>query len=372
MFHVPLRRKKNIKRTTVINAIFMILLVVLASFAAIGWLRTPTETNAISPTDDLVATAKQEGTITVYGPIDPPDWEAKIKPAFLKLYPWATVNYLGLSTSEISARVISEHKAGKPNADVVIHLVAHAIVMENEGALAKYNNPMEGLMNYPDNATDPQGYCHPFYALPIVTYYNTNYVAEDQAPKSYTDFTDAKWKGKIVMEDPSALGHQGYLFAHLFIVMGNETWTSFMKALAANNPIVVSTASDVFQKLAMGEADIGIGYLNDYLGAKDQSVPVAIDWSPEPFTALTLNSMLVEGALHPAMAKLMIQFLAAGAGQYALASTNRVPADAAIAGATTLAGLLPPGKQYVPCASNNLDFLKNPEKWSDYYKSLFG
>ncbi|MEM2739109.1 MAG: hypothetical protein QXK93_09020 [Candidatus Bathyarchaeia archaeon] len=71
-----------------ILAALLILTVILALLAAYGWLR-PIETPPPAEVVTLEEKARIEGALTIYGVMDAPDFEAKIRPPFEKQYPWA-------------------------------------------------------------------------------------------------------------------------------------------------------------------------------------------------------------------------------------------------------------------------------------------
>ena len=49
-------------------------------------------------------------------------------------------------------------------------------------------------------------YWTPFTELPIVLVYNNKLVSEEEAPKSWADLSDARWKGRIAFADPTHSG----------------------------------------------------------------------------------------------------------------------------------------------------------------------
>ena len=75
---------------------------------------------------------------------------------------------------------------------------------KKENALMKYvtpNNPafLKGL-------ADTTGYSIPGRAAYMSIVYNTNKVSKSEAPKSWKDLLDPKWKGRIASVDPKKSG----------------------------------------------------------------------------------------------------------------------------------------------------------------------
>lgn len=349
----------------------LIIALVLAAVAAYGWLR-PVETKEVLVEKTLVDAAKAEGQLTIYGAVDTPDFINVIQPAFLKLYPWAQVSYLGTSPGEGFTRLVSEYKAGQVKADVFfMSTYANHYLGYGEGALTTFvdRNPMIDLMGYPEGFKDPKNVSQVIYVLPNIIGYNTLAVTEANAPKNWQDLANSTWNGQIVMDRPSILNVAGSVFAMLYPGMGNSSWTSLMQGIAANNPILTNSAGDAYQKLILGEAKVGIIQLNDYVAGKAQGLPIGVSW-PDPVIGNPVGLALPTNAPHPNMAMLFIQFMTSGAGQYAMGATGRTPAYPSIAAATTLAGVIPAGVEIV--SPVNVGYNENPTAYSTLYTQIFG
>lgn len=359
--------------STTRNKVFgalIIAIIAVSIVAAIGWLRPVENVIEEVPVEvSLEDLAKKEGQLTVYAAVDTPDFENFIKPAFLKIYPWATVNYVGMDSGDVASRTISEYKAGHVTADVLMNALGSLTLVVDAGAAQNFTNPMVSLMHYPNGTFDPAGYWHPSAQFPVVIFYNTNLVAPDDVPKNYTDLTDPKWNGEIALEDPSTVTEVTLLFSHMYPIMGNASWTSWMNGIADNNPVITSGGGDTFQKVVSGEVSLGIGLINDYLSAPP-GTPIGLAWM-KPAISMFAPALVTKNAPHPAMARLFVEWLSSADGEYAFAATGRPPAHPSIAATTSLAGVLPSGYELVAGCSNNLDFFVNPGKWSDLYRSIF-
>lgn len=362
--------ERGITTPNAIIAILIAIILITAAFGAYGWLRPIEE--VVEPIEmDLVDRAKLEGTLTIYSAIDTPDFEQVVKPAFLDIYPWATINFVGLGSGEALSKIISEYQAGLVTADVYTGTQGAVYTAYEAGAIATYANPMVSLMHYPEGSFDPSNRWQPCYTLPIVLIYNINLVPEDEVPQSWEELADAKWNGKFAIDSPAILNAAGPLFAHMYPILGETAWNDLMQDIAANNPIITQSSSDIFQKVVSGEVHIGLGLVNDYVASQDEDLPINIAWL-EPNTAIALVATIQTDAPHPAMAQLFLQWWSSADGQYANGATGRVPAHPALAADTVLAGLLPPGVQVAAAASNNPDFYENPDDWSDTFKDIFG
>jgi iron(III) transport system substrate-binding protein len=321
-------------------------------------------------TQSQVDLARKEQTVVIYGVIDIPDFENVMKPAFLRLYPWAKVEYVGLSPSEIVSKSLAEYKAGRVAADVIWNTLGSTLPLVKEGVIEKFDNPMIGLMSYAEGAYDPEKYWNPMSGLPIVLNYNSNLVSRENVPKRYEDLAKPGFKGKIAIDRPSLNNVAGTLFAHLYPILGEEKWRSLMKGIADNQPIFTDSASASFTKVATGEAAVGIGLLHDYLANRGK-VPVEIAFA-EPVVALPVPLFLPRNAPHPNMGQLFIQWATSVDGLLSLAKTGRTPLHHIVAAYTLPRGLLPEGISLEVAALKNPDYYTNPTKWSDLYRSIFG
>ena len=79
--------------------------------------------------------------------------------------------------------------------------------------------------------------------------YNTNLVKKEDAPKSFRDLLDPKWKGKIVKAHP---GYSGTIMTATFQIARDLGW-EFFEQLAKQNVLQVQSAVDPPKKLALGE-----------------------------------------------------------------------------------------------------------------------
>jgi len=346
-----------------------------------GGARTITVERTVERTSTVVTTqvqtavlsleelARREGRLVIYGVMDTPDFLEKILPAFKGAYPWAEVEYIGLSPAEITSRVEAEFRARNVRADIVLNTMGVTIPLKSLGALEAYANPQEVLMGYPAGFRDPDNEWHPAFTIPIVVLYNTNLVKDSSVlPKKWTDLADQRWRGKIAMDRPSILNVAGALLATLKTTMSETQWEAFLKDLARNEPRLSSSASESYTLVSSGEVELAIGLLNDYLG-QPPGAPVGVVFL-DPTPGLPIVIAITKNAPHPNMAKLFVEWWTSWLGQEAVAKTNRVPAHGGVASATILQGLIPPGINVV--AAGTEDYYSNPQSYAEKFRQVFG
>ena len=107
--------------------------------------------------------------------------------------------------------------------------IVHFVYWKRQGWLAAY--VPEDVARWPASARDADG----FYAAPRATFsvigYNTEQLTPENAPTSYADLLDAKWKGKIVKAHPA---YSGNCMTTTFVLSRLLGWEYFKTARAAN------------------------------------------------------------------------------------------------------------------------------------------
>ena len=359
------------KGITRIETVLMILVIIFAAVAIYGWVRPlpATEvTNTVTQTLEEAAQA-EGGNLVIYHALDAPDFPDTITPEFLKTYPWAHINALALETPEVSTRVIAEYKAGNVQADIMITTGGPTGSAVLEGAVQNVTVIMEKLMDYPaGSSTD---YMHVSYILPQIIVYNTNLVTDPSVlPKKYQDLADPRWKNNIVFDKPSLVSIAGGLFETLKPIMGQDTWLSFMQALAAQNPRYTSAGHESYTVVESGEAALGIGLFHDVVAGKAAGAPVEALFL-EPTTTLWIPAAMTKNAPHPNMALLFLNWWASWEGQKAVALTGRFPQHPG-ALAYLKPGLVPTNVTVIPAGAGVPDMYTNTTKYSDELLAIFG
>jgi ABC-type Fe3+ transport system substrate-binding protein len=345
---------------------------------------TGNSTTTTASTQNLTALAEAEGgTVTIYGVLDTAQWNQFVQPNLTEAYPFLHITYDGLGASQISSKAISECIANHVSSDLLIDTWSNlASVMQQtsggKSCLQVWNNTAyEYSVGYNANNTDPTGYWHPGYTLPEILFYNTKLVNASDAPKSYSDLTNPKWKGDFVMQDPSVLGGVGTTFATLYGTMGNASWTSLMNNLKANNPVIISSNGVAYTDIESGQYPVGFGQLNDYISgineAKTNSSFVNYVGAtfPNPVVGAANVESIPAGCAHPYEAELITQWLTSPAGQAAYWASGRPPMNP-VAFSQDLAGYIPSGVQVIPGGLDVPTFYTNPSYWSQLFVSIFG
>ncbi len=140
------------------------------------------------------------------------------------------------------------------------------------------------------------------FALNCIAF-NTNLLKKEEAPKTWEDLLDPKWKGKFVVDSrPKA-------FLCLAGAWGPQKVLDYAKKLGQNNPIFVRGQSELAGLMGAGQYMLSAGSLvKDLIEITQKGGPVAWNF-PDPVPAYTLDFAVMKKARHPNAAKVFIAWL---------------------------------------------------------------
>jgi iron(III) transport system substrate-binding protein len=284
---LPMRRLKSLEALA-------ILLVWLAPLS-----------NAQAASDDLVKAANKEAVLTIYGGATLQHMTL-LSENFNRIYPGIKVQYLRKSGSSLFELIVRELRAKAYNADAYVPLsVDQAIYLAERKLLARHASPERA--GFSDQAKDREGYWTTLYQTGHVYAYNTRQVSAKEAPRAYEDLLQAKWKGRIMMDEEEDLW-----YASVLEIMGKEKGQSFMRGLAQQQPVFQGSKTLMMQLLCAGEVALAFPVnFNQAHDAKKRGCPS--DFSViEPQTQRPpFVIAMAQNAPHPAAARLFIDFLLA-------------------------------------------------------------
>ncbi|WGS18645.1 extracellular solute-binding protein [Bradyrhizobium sp. ISRA463] len=255
-------------------------------------------------TPALIAAATKEGQVNYYTSTDLPVAE-KLARAFEAKYPGIAVRVERTGAERVFQRIGQEYSSNIHAVDVVNSSdAAHFIVWKRNGILAPYV-PEEVAKFYPVEHRDVDGQFASFRVWLSIIAYNTNLVKAEEAPKSFDDLLDPKWKGKIVKAHPS---YSGTIMTATYQMQRDLGWSYFEK-LAKQNIMQVQSSTDPPKKLDLGErAVMADGNEYNIFQLKEAGRPVEPVYATEESPIIVGPNGIFKDCPHPNAAKLFQAF----------------------------------------------------------------
>jgi iron(III) transport system substrate-binding protein len=257
------------------------------------------EVKAATITPEMIAAAKKEGQVVFYAS-EELEVVSKIAKEFEALYPGITVQIQRSGGERTYQRVMQEYASNVKAVDYVTSSNRnHLVLWKKDGMLAPFMT--DDMLRFPAEQRDPDGTFISTSGGLCAFSYNTKLVKAEDAPKSFADLLDPKWKGKMVKAHP---GYSGLILACTYLVSQKLGW-DYLKKLGQQNVMQVQSAIDPPRKVVAGERLIGVdGSENSVFGLQDQGEPIGLiypsDGTPAGFGA----GGVMKDAPHPNAARL--------------------------------------------------------------------
>src|SRR6185437_8325698 len=254
-------------------------------------------------TPQLIEAAKKEGKVVWYTSVDLPLAE-KIGKSFEAKYPGISVSVERTGAERVFQRIGQEYASNIHAVDVVNSSdAAHFIVWKRDGILLPY--VPEDVAKYPAEHRDIDGQFASFRVWLSIIAYNTNMVKAEEAPKSFADLLDPKWKGKIVKAHP---GYSGTIMTATYQMQRDLGW-SFFEQLAKQNIMQVQSSADPPKKLDLGErAVMADGNEYNIFQMKEAGRPVEPVYATEGSPLIIGPNGVFKDAPNPNAARLFQSF----------------------------------------------------------------
>ena len=264
---------------------------------------------AITPA--LVAAATKEGQITWYTSADLQLAE-KVGKAFEQKFPGIRARVERAGGERIFSRVAQEYASGLHVPDAVsTGDAAQFIAWKRSGLLAAYV-PDDVAKDIPAAHRDPDGHYATVRSSLCVMACNTQLVNSAEAPKSFADLLDPKWKGKIVKAHPS---YSGTIMTSTYQMVRELGWT-YLEKLAQQQLLQIQSATDTPKKVVLGERPVmADGNESNVLLLKEAGQPIEAVYPAEGTPSIVQPSAIFKAAPHPNAARLFQNYLFSVEGQ---------------------------------------------------------
>jgi iron(III) transport system substrate-binding protein len=248
---------------------------------------------------------------------------------------------------------LAEYRAGKYEYDVINVRSSRLHSLKKVKAVMRYKTPYRQALK--EGFYDQEGYFNGIWASVLVFLYNTKLVARQDVPRSLEDMLQAKWKGKIAMDDDA-----DDWMAAVLDYYGEEKGKQMAKRIGDQNLQMRHGRSLLVQLVAAGEFPLQIdAHQHEVIRLRDQGAPVNYVF-PEPFIPLKSVSAftLASNAPHPHAAALLVDFMLSKQGQEIAQGQDRWPAHKLV----SRGGPDDVGERKI--------VVPNPDKWGPRFEEL--
>ena len=271
---------------------------------------TPAEEPAAEadPMEDLIAAAKAEGELTVYGSCEE-EYLAAACQHFQELY-GIKVNYQRLSTGEVQAKI--EEENGNPSADVWFGGTTDPYnVLAKEDLLEPYAAQNASHL-ISDMYKDAEGKWYGIYKGILGFMVNTDELERLglEAPADWADLLKPEYKGLIWLSNYNTAGTAKLVVNTMIQKYGHDEGIQYLVDLDKNIQVYTKSGSGPSKNVGIGECVIGIGFLHDGITqiVDNQYGNIALV-IPSSGTSFEVGATaMFKGAKHPNAAKLWIEY----------------------------------------------------------------
>ncbi len=300
----------------------------------------------------LIAGAKKEGTLTLYSSA-PLEVMGAVGAAFTRKY-GVKVDLWRSASEQILQRVLTEARGGRFAADVMETAGPDIEAANREKLLQAVTLPVTAEL-MPEAVAPGRPWIVSRLSVFTIAY-NTNLVRAADAPKTYEDLADPKWKGRLAIEADD----NNWLMV-MAGALGEQKTTALFRDIVAKNGISVRKGHSLMANLVVsGEVPVAItAYVDEVSQLKKAGAPIDTVFAA-PTIAMPTAVAAFARAAHPHAAVLFMDFLLSEEGQKILAAHNVVPSNLKV--------------QRLPVKLTLMDvpkYLDENARWVRLYRDIF-
>lgn len=260
--------------------------------------------NAAMAQDKIdMAKAKEEGRVSWYTstPVETANKLARMFEAKNGI----KVELFRSGGSAILSRFMQELQASRISCDVLTTSdPAAAGAMTRKGTLVPFKPA--GFDKLPDTAKDPNGNWVAQRLNMMTLFTREDKVTGADALTSWADATNPKYKGKMVMTDPSFTSLQLMMIS----TFTNKFGWKYYEDLQKNDVMIVPGNQQLVDNLKRGERLIALGGLDSYAAdARAEGHKIATIYPTDGSFIIPSPTAVIKGSPHPNAAKLFAEFM---------------------------------------------------------------
>lgn len=261
----------------------------------------------------------------------------------------ARASYIRGSTGPIMARVEAER--ANPQGDVVWGVFNDYLTgAAKKGLLEPY--AAKESQAIPARFKHPEQMWQGVTLLTVAFAVNQKRMAELKlpAPRTWNDLLEPRYKGHIVMSNPSTSGTAYLLLASHVTRLGEDKAFQYYQALDKNLSQVTKSGGAPGRMAASGETPIGIALAYEVEVARKQGAPIDVIHPADGVAWTFEGNALMKGARHPENAKRFLDWAVSKSAMHAYAQWR----DTGI----SRSDISVPGPKITDMKLINLDFVK--------------
>jgi len=265
--------------------------------------------------DEIVAKAKQEGTLRVISSLDAETFKPMME-SFSKKYPFIKIRMDEIGGPEALQRFLLELKAGtvkdfdtsEASSEFYVENAAHAMKFDLLGMA------QQGVLEINPKMVDPDYRNVVAVASSICSIaYNKNRLAPDAVPDKWEDFLKPELKGRKFVADV-----RPQCMASLMAGMGEEWVVKYARQIKDQQPVWIRGNARAMGAIATGEQPVHqMTFYNSCVEAsrKDPTKSLVCKIIEPAPVYLRENQFVVKSGVHPHAALLFIEHMASREGQ---------------------------------------------------------
>ena len=326
----------------------------------------------------VVNAAKKEGGVTLYTSY-PSEFRIALSKGFKGKF-GLDIEFVTGRGAEVREKLFRERQSGLYLADIYMMGPSNPSLSEMPGTVFDPIPPVLILPEVVDGKVwtggkmtfgDVRGEYVVFFALTPYSFITTNTnLVKPQELQSLQDLLNPKYKGKIVMGDPSTTGAGMEWFGTVVNLFGGM---DFMKNLAKQEPVITRDERLAAEWVAKEKYAILIGIkpamVNEFI-----KMGAPVDWAVVKETWLSSQEAtvaLINRAAHPEASKVFLNWLLSKEGQTLFSNVSglqsaRVDVDASH---IPKGAVRDPGKQYI--VSADAPFWARQKAYADMAREVF-
>lgn len=287
----------------------------------------------------LVAGARKEGAVVFYSGMIVNQALRPLTEAFQNRYPFIKMTFWRADSEVITTKIAAEERAHNPVGDLIEGTGIGELAVREGIAQPAFSPQVNAI---PQRLRDPRQLWTPTRMSYFSIAYNTQLVKRQEAPKSYDDLLDPKWKGRMAWPTLSAIGAPLFV-TNLRLAWGDAKAIAYLQRLRTQNVVNFGAGNPrtLVDRVIAGEYPIALQvFAHHPLISAAKGAPVTSRLLA-PVASAAATIVVPKDVRHPYAAMLLMDFLLSSEGQKILAASEYLPVRADVSPLPQLAPIVP-------------------------------